>query len=130
MRTLTMTRLVGIVLVASSIATACGDDAADRPAISEWKPRWLGTRDLVPDASRLDDDGTEVCGDFLGEVRERRNEVLPTPDPTLDDLVREWVSEAETVGLDCDREGELAERLDDLEAQADEIDARIERLGG
>ena len=69
-----------------------------------------------------------MCGDFLGEVRERRDGLLPTPDEALDEIVREWIAEAEALGLDCEREGDLTDRLDELDRLADEIDAEIEEL--
>lgn len=123
-----MRRLVMSALALLLVAAACGESDADRPAASAWQPAWLGLRDLVPEADAIEDDGVEVCSRFLGEVRERRNDVLPTPDPSLDEPVEEWVAEAETVGLDCEREGDLAERLADLEQRGDEIDARIDLL--
>ena len=123
-----MHKLPLLVLVGSLALGGCGEEASDRPALTEWQPEWLGTRDLVPSAGRIEDDGAAVCGDFLGEVRERRDGLLPTPDPTLDDSVDKWIADAEALGLDCEREGDLTERLDELERLASEIDAEIERL--
>ncbi len=123
-----MRKLATIVLVMVTLVAACGDGGPDRPALTAWQPAWLGLRDLLPDPDRIEDDGVEVCSKFLGEVRARRAGVIPTPDPSLDDPVTEWVAEAETVGLDCEREGDLAKRLADLDMRAEEIDARIDLL--
>lgn len=123
-----MHKLSALLVAIGLVFGACGEEAADRPAVTEWQPQWLGSRDLPPSPERIADDGTEVCGDFLGEVRERRDGLLPTPDEALDEVVREWIAEAEALGLDCEREGDLTERLDELERLADEIDAEIEEL--
>ncbi len=123
-----MRTLAAIALAVVLAGGACGETDADDPTLAEWTPQWIALRDLVPDADRIDSDGTDVCGDFLGEARTRRNEVIPTPDESLEEPVAAFVAEAETIGLDCDREGDLTERLDDLAARADEIDARIDLL--
>ncbi len=123
-----MGKLAVMVLTLFVAAAACGSSDADRPAVTAWEPRWIALRDLVPDPTEIEAVGVEVCSDFLGEVRERRADVIPTPDTELDDPVTEWVAEAETIGLDCDREGDLAERLTDLHTRSDEIDARIDLL--
>lgn len=124
-----MRKLVMIVLAGLLSLGACGDEDPDRPTATSWTPRWEAVRDLVPTAEQIDDDdGTQLCGEFLGDVRERREDLSPTPDPALDQLVQTWVSEAEALGLDCEREGDLEERLATLEGLADDIDAAILRL--
>ncbi|WP_436794167.1 hypothetical protein [Actinospongicola halichondriae] len=123
-----MRKLAVMTLTVLLVVAACGTSEADRPGTAEWTPKWVELRDIVPDPATIEDKGVEVCSGFLGEVRERRADVIPTPDEGLDDPVTEWVAEAETVGLDCDREGDLAERLSDLHKRSDEIDARIDLL--
>lgn len=123
-----MSKLVVILLSIAIAVSACGDDESDRPPLEPWRADWSELRDLLPEDVAIESGGTDVCGDFLGEVRSRRADVIPTPDMSLDEPVEAWVSEAETVGLDCDREGDLDERLADLAQRAEEIDARIDLL--
>ena len=116
-----------LLLLVAALA-GCGEDDADRPALAAWSDDWTALRDMVPQDAAINENSTEVCGDFLGEVRNRRADVLPTPDVSLDEPVTDWVSQAETIGLDCDREGDLDDRIDDLSQRAEEIDARIDLL--
>ncbi|MDE0803056.1 MAG: hypothetical protein OSA99_07000 [Acidimicrobiales bacterium] len=124
--------LLRLVIVASVTTVlplaACGDDDADRPELAEWTEDWSELRDLVPEDVATDSVGTDACGEFLGDVRNRRADVIPTPDVSLDEPVGQWVSDAETVGLNCDREGDLDERLRDLATRSEEIDARVDLL--
>lgn len=123
--------MVAALVALSVLLAACGDDTGDRPELSQWQPAWEQARDLVPSDQEFRPDGDadpEVCGDFLGAVRERRNDIVPTPSAVLDDPVSEWVAMAEALGLDCDREGDLDERVEELRAQSDEIDTTIAGL--
>lgn len=125
-----MKKLTALALAVISVSAACGESGSDRPELATWDPQWTELRDLIPDSTDVESDGVEVCSQFLGDVRERRNDVIPTPEPSLDQPITEWVAEAETIGLDCDREGDLVERLTDLHERGDSIDAEIARLRG
>lgn len=113
---------LGLVLV------ACGDDEPNRPSLAAWAPAWAEVRALEPSVEQAEAGGTDVCGEFLGQVRDRRQDVLPTPDPSLDGPTEAWIEEAETVGLDCDREGDLVANLEDLQRRADAIDEMVDAL--
>lgn len=123
-----LVRPIAALLATVLCLGACGDDEADRPDLAVWTEDWSELRDLLPEDVAIESGGTDICGEFLGEVRNRRADVIPTPDVSLDEPVGAWVSEAETLGLDCDREGDLGERLDDLATRAEEIDARVDLL--
>lgn len=119
--------LAGLALL---VLPACGDDGTDRPELAEWQPAWSALREVVPTPAEIDDGGSEACGELLGEVRSRREDVLPTPDPSLDEPVETWIAEAETLGLDCDKEGRADEMLRSITAQAEEIDGLAGTLEG
>ncbi len=123
-------RVLGAALAVALVLPACGDDEPDRPSFGAWLPDWQQTRTLEPTLEEAEAGGTDVCGEFLGEVRAQREVLLPTPAEGLDAPVEEWIEEAETIGLDCDREGELADNLEDLTRRADSIDALIEAQTG
>ncbi len=125
-----MRKLATVVLAALFTIAACGESGSDRPELASWQPQWSALSNLIPDSTAVDEGGVEVCSKFLGDVRERRNDVIPTPDLSLEEPVTEWVAEAETVGLDCDREGALVERLTDLHDRAEAIDTLIDQLPG
>lgn len=115
-----------LVLAAGPSLLACSSEA-DRPSRAAWEARWQSTRTLVPEAEEVLAEGEEVCGSFLGEVRSRREDLLPAPTEVLDDTVSAWLADAEAVGLDCaDDEEQLRQRLDDLEVLESQIDAGLE----
>lgn len=114
-----------VAVAVTLLLAACGDDDP-RPAASEWRPTWQTTRDLVPSATTIAEEGEDVCGDLLGELRASREELLPSPRPVIDDSVSDWLAAAEGIALDCpDAEDDLAERLDDLEVLGAEVDAGL-----
>lgn len=88
---------------------------------------WTSTRDLVPDAAGFLEGGEDLCGEVLGEVRARREELLPTPTETLDELVKEWVTDVEGLSLDCpnDRD-EVDERLATIDVLRDAVNTATE----
>lgn len=105
---------------------ACGS-GDDRPSAAEWQPRWEAARGVLPSAETLTGDGEDVCGGALGDLRAAREELVDTPRPVLDDSVSDWVGEAEALLLECpSEEDEVAERLEDLEVLAAEVDAGLE----
>lgn len=115
-----------LVLAAASSMLACGADD-DRPSRAAWEARWESTKALVPEAEEVLDEGEEVCGPFLGDIRSRRDDLLPAPTEVLDETVSAWLADAEAVGLDCAADEEqLRQRLDDLEVLESQIDAGLE----
>lgn len=115
-----------LIIAAALLLTACGDDS--RPRIDEWQARWESIRDLAPDAATIADEGTEVCGTFLGEVREQRDELTPAPTEAAEEAFGAWAEEAETLGLEC--EGGATD-LDRQLARIDRLAARVDSaIGG
>lgn len=113
------------VLAGALIIGACGG-SEDRPTAAEWRPDWDSTRVLVPTADRLEAGGVDLCGELLGEVRSRREELLPTPSKPTDDAFILWVEQAEALGLDCvDDTEDLDTRLDEITDLADQVDLAL-----
>ncbi len=124
-----MNRTAAIILAMALAIAACGSDD-DRPTAAEWRPVWDAARALVPSEAEIAEAGEEVCGSFLGEVRASREDLLPTPREVLDGSVRDWIAEAESIGLDCPDPGDdLSERLGDLAVLAAEVDGGLDASG-
>ena len=80
----------------------------------------------MPDAATIESGGTDVCGEFLGEVRSERESLLPTPDEPTDDAFTLWVEQAEALGLDCvDDTEDLDQRLAEITNLADQVDLSV-----
>lgn len=108
-----------------AIAGCGGGD--DRPDRAEWRADWDATKELVPTVEAIEEDGEDICGDVLGEVRARREVLLPTPFDTVDPTVDEWIALVEGIGLDCpDDAEELDQRLGEIQSLTAEIDRRTE----
>jgi hypothetical protein len=116
--------LLSMIIAAGLLVGACADDS--RPKISEWQAQWESIRDSVPDAATIEEEGAEVCGTFLGEVREKRDELTPAPTATAEEAFTTWAEEAETLGLDCESgTTDLDEQLARIDGLADRVDAAI-----
>lgn len=116
--------LLSMIITVGLLVTACADDS--RPKIAEWQPEWEATRDLVPDAAAIEERGAEVCGTFLGEVREQRDELTPAPTEPAEQAFTAWAEEAETLGLDCQSgTTDLDEQLARIDRLADRVDAAL-----
>lgn len=116
-------RLIAVAAVAAALPiglAACGDDD-DRPTGDDWEPTWLSTQAIVPTDEEIVAEREDVCGPALGELRASREELLPSPSPAIDELVTEWLAEAEGLALDCptdaDERGAYLGDLDQLGAQ-------------
>ena len=79
-----------------------GCSGTDRPSASEWEPTWSAAVATLPALEQLGDPpSTEQCGEALGQLREIRPALDPTPDPALDAVVHEWVQVAEDAMFEC-----------------------------
>lgn len=120
-----MRTLLAVVTLAAALAAACGDD--DRPSAAAWAQRWDDTRALVPEASVIGSDaGVDRCGEFLGEIRSRREELLPAPSDAVGDAFTAWMEAAQAIGLECGDTDDLDERLSELDEIGDRIDILLE----
>lgn len=103
------------VAVALLAVAACSDDES-RPGVAGWEPAWEATAaatfEVPPDGAEADGLDDE-CNALLTAAREARPELLPSPADSVDELVDEWLTVAESVGFECteheDLEGALAE---------------------
>lgn len=115
-----------LACLALSVPVAgCGSDD-ERPTRAAWEQEWDDTRALIPDAAAFSDGSTDRCGELLGEVRARREELTPSPNEVIDDAFTDWVQQAEALGLDCPGEAEeVDERLRELDNLADLVDLAL-----
>lgn len=89
-----------ILLVALLISGACG--TGGRPAEDAWTARWDEAVATIPRQSELGTPpNTELCNSTLVYLREVRNDLIPTPDPAIDDVVTAWIRLAEDAFYEC-----------------------------
>lgn len=119
---------VALVTLAALVGlTACG--AGGRPDPDRWAAGWERVRDAV--AGLVDDTGAvrvDRCEDVLELLRDRRGDLLPSPDEGLDDPVRRWVEVSEALAFDCQRHPDPAGATEELAVLAAEIDAGLRRI--
>lgn len=121
-----MARRLVVGAACAVLLVACSSEP-DRPSDAAWTPTWEQTRDLVPTAETLVDEGEARCESVLGEVRAAREDLVPTPSEVLDDTVDDWISRVESVMFDCpvDDADDLRDRLHDIDVVTAEIDAGL-----
>jgi hypothetical protein len=94
-----MTRGAFVILCVLVVA-ACG--STDRPTVAEWEPVWdAATRSIPTEDDLGDPPAREVCGQALGFIRSAEADLLPTPDRSIDPVIREWVQVAEDMFFEC-----------------------------
>lgn len=114
-RLLATCSIVGLFLLAS----ACGGDA--RPTWEVWDLSWATAQSSVPSAEALVASGEDgLCGAGLVQLRGIREQLIPTPEPVLDESMSEWLETAESALFACppigdDDYSEFFGELDQLE---------------
>ncbi len=118
-----MRRFVITVAVFAIVAAACGDSRPDRDA---WQVDWERVSQAIPNVTAfVGGPDEELCADALVLLRAANDDLLPTPDSSLDDAVRAWLAQARETFLECPPRGaaegfEAAyDRLDTLRAEVD-----------
>lgn len=93
--------VAAIAVVAGLALDGCAE-VGERPAASEWTQPWQRAQAVLPAPDQLPfPQDTETCGRVLGDLRGTRDDLFPTPDELLDDLVRNWLATAETAYFEC-----------------------------
>ena len=104
---------------------AC-EDGDDRPGPVAWGRAWEQTQAVIPEAPAFEDHPADLCGEILGEVRARSEEMLPSPSEKVDAAFHDWVERAETIGLDCtENTADFGEQLAELGALARRVDVAL-----
>jgi hypothetical protein len=90
----------GVMLLALSSLAGCGPPA--RPDGARWGAEWARARALVPSADESERDvAQKACEILLVGARRARETLLPTPSRVLDDPIRDWIEQAESLGFTC-----------------------------
>ncbi len=120
-------RRAGVIVAIVALAIllgACTDQ--DRPAISDWQEDWQELRATMPPAEELGDPPSQtLCSSALGELRERRVGVVPTPDAAIDPVVEEWIRVAEAALFECPPSSEEIPSLDQAYAELARLEAEV-----
>lgn len=114
-----------LVIAVMLILTGC--TSADRPDLGIWRQSWEQMTAVVPEREAL---GTlprqEICQEVLADLRDGTSTVVPAPSNTVEDLVHEWISVAETAFFECPPREHDFESMDDAYAELDRIEESIE----
>lgn len=124
------TWIVGTVVLLT--VSACGP--RDRPDFDAWRTDWEAALGVIPPPAFADAPDEATCERVVGELREARESLIPTPDITLDGTVREWIAIAEQTFFECPpREGEVvgfAEAYEELDRLRLEVEAVLGAADG
>lgn len=94
------TRVVVLVLIVLVGGVACGP--ADRPSVATWQETWQAAQRIVPPRETLrSPPRSQTCDRVVASLRSIRGELLPSPDPLVDERVNDWLSSAESVFFEC-----------------------------
>lgn len=114
--------LVAMLLVA---LTACGD--VSRPSVEEWRTVWNSVVNGIPTAAELGQPpDRSVCTSALAMLRERSQELFPTPDLAVDSVVREWVRIAQDAFFECPPSSAQIPSLEFALGELDRLEAEVE----
>lgn len=88
--------IVALILVASS----CGGES--RPSATEWQTGWEEIQALVPDATDLGvPPDKDLCNEAHVGIRYEAQQLVPTPDPIVDDAFQDWTEVATGMFFEC-----------------------------
>jgi hypothetical protein len=110
----------------ATIATAC---SSDRPELDEWSHAW-SRRPMVPELSELEPSAARArCERLLTDAHDAPSRLLPTPDPGIDEAVREWILRVESLGFECSTAryeiGEFTVRREEIQLLEAEVAAAV-----
>jgi len=115
--------------VAAGLAIAIvtgGCSNASRPDVGEWRSRWLGVIDELPEEVELSGNAAEdVCAETLALLRSTSGDLLPTPDLAIDDTVRQWIALAEDAFFECPPQGGEINSFARAYAEMDRLQAEV-----
>ncbi len=96
-----MARWVATILLSFSIAVAaCG--GGTRPTVEDWMPQWDAAQALVPSLDELGEPPDQAtCNTVHVALRNAEPQLLPPPDPVLDDPVGSWITTAIGAFFEC-----------------------------
>lgn len=83
--------------------------------------------DTVPDRGALGDPpAEELCQETLADIRSQRENLLPSPTESIDELANEWISVAEEAFFDCPPEGQEIDSFDEAYEEMQRVEDSIE----
>lgn len=96
-------RRVGVVVLLALTVLVLASCAITRPTVETWEPIWKRVSAGIPSEETIGraDADREVCSDALAFLRSNRNDLFPTPDLAIDDVVTDWVEVAEDAFFEC-----------------------------
>lgn len=117
----------GWPLVIAITLILAGCVSADRPDQAIWRQSWERMTAVIPEREALGSPPRqEACQEVLADVRDGSSTVVPAPSNTVQDLVHEWISVAETAFFECPPREHDFESMEDAYAELERIEMSIE----
>ncbi|MBT8207800.1 MAG: hypothetical protein KJO18_05975 [Acidimicrobiia bacterium] len=120
------TRLRGLV-ASTVVVLLLSSCSAARPSWEVWDLTWATAQSAVPSASALVASGESgLCDSGLAQLRSIRSDLVPTPEPLLDETMNDWIETAEGALFACPPVND--ESYEAAFAELDQLEAAIESL--
>jgi hypothetical protein len=92
--------LLALVVAVMLVVSACGGES--RPSAVEWQAGWEEVQALVPDPVDLGvPPDKDLCGEAHVGIRYEAQQLVPTPDPIIDDAFQDWTEVATGMFFEC-----------------------------
>lgn len=120
-------RIMGLALLVAGTVASCS--TTDRPDVAIWQTVWETTKAGIPAAADLGQppDRT-VCDTTLGFLRSANADLFPTPDPAIDEVVRDWVQVAEDAFFECPPSSNVIPDFATAYAELEQLEAEVEAV--
>lgn len=119
--------LLRAVVLAALLLSLVSCTGGGRPDTAEWLPIWNAALDVVPDEAVIGNPpDRELCQDTLSALRTQTEDLLPTPDLAVDDLVTDWAAIAEAAFFECPPEGEQIDSFSDAYAELATLEESVD----
>lgn len=116
--------LIASLVVLLMVLSSCG---TSRPSWEVWDLTWATAQSSVPSASALVASGESgLCDSGLAQLRNIRSDLVPTPEPLLDETMNDWIETAESALFACPPIND--ENYEAAFAQLDQLEAAIDSL--
>jgi len=106
------------------LLAACSGES--RPSVEEWQPTWETVVNSFPSPEELGEPPDQaVCSQALGVLRSEADDLTPTPDLAIDDVVADWLKIAESAMYECPPSNQTIPDLEYAYAELERLEAEV-----